>query len=217
MRLIRLLTLFFVVLSCQSLLAQDDYRSEIGVLGGSAFCLGDANSNLFVGNDFAYGIIYRHKLDTRLAISAQWNSTNVKSKLLLTDFSNPVNAFDFSAEFNFFDYENKVYRPNSKKHTLYMFAGLGAAIFNYEGAGAFGMSIPAGLGYKIMLGKRLNLNFIWTQRLFLSDKLEGLALFNDVNGLNGSNIYNNDWLTSVSVGLTLNIWKKECNCMKLKY
>jgi hypothetical protein len=195
-----------------SINAQDDYRSEIGVLGGNSFYLGDANNKFFANSQLGYGIIYRHKIDTRLAWSASWN----KTKVVGSTFSNPINAFDICGEFNFFDYENKIYRPNSKKQSLYLFGGLGF-MTSSSGTPAFAMSLPVGLGYKIMLGKRFNLNFIWSNRLMLTDNMEGVAALNDPDGLNGSNIFNNDVLTTFSVGLTYNIWKKDCNCMKLKY
>lgn len=75
-------------------------------------------------------------------------------------------------------------------------------------------SYPVGLGYKFMLGERLNLNLSWSNRLLLTDKMEGKSALNNANGLNGSNIFNNDLLSTFSVGLTYNIWKKSCNCLQ---
>ena len=42
--------------------------------------------------------------------------------------------------------------------------------------------------------------------------LESKADFNDHAELNGTNIFNNDMLSTLSVGITLNIWKKKCDC-----
>ena len=76
----------------------------------------------------------------------------------------------------------------------------------------FGVSIPFGVGFKMMIGDRLNLNVIWSSRMMFSDDLEGKKVFNDPAKLNGTNIFNNDMLSTLSVGITLNIWKKKCDC-----
>lgn len=217
LKIIRITVTAIFLAIFSSAFAQDDYRSEIGVLGGSSFYVGDANNRFFANSQLGYGFIFRSKIDTRLAWSATWTKTTVMG----STFTNPVDAIDLCGEFNYFDYENKIYRPNSKKKSLYLFAGLGF-MTSKSGAPAFSISLPIGLGYKIMLGKRFNLNLIWSNRLLLTDNLEGdktkgAGTLNDPDGLNGSNIFNNDVLSSFSVGLTYNIWKKECKCMKLNY
>ncbi|MBP6610426.1 MAG: acyloxyacyl hydrolase [Paludibacter sp.] len=217
LKLVRIAILSAMLMVTTLVAAQvDNYKAEIGVLGGSAFYLGEANNRLFKNNQFDFGLIYRHKLDPRIAVSAMWNSTKVVGGENATAFDNPVNAIDVVGEFNFFDYEDKVYKPNSRKHTLYIFAGLGGMIFPYTNSGGeslnFMFSYPVGLGYKIMLGKRFNVNLIWSNRLLLNDKMEGLPALNNNVNLNGSNILNNDGLSTFTVGLTFNIWKEKCNC-----
>lgn len=216
-KLIRTTIVAAMILFAGHASAQDEYRSEIGILGGVSYYQGDANTQLFANNQLAYGLLYRHKLDTRLAISGSWNKTLIAGMNGSVPFSNDINAFDVCGEFNFFDYENKVYRPNSKKHTLYLFAGIGGTLYPYSGATTFSMSMPFGLGYKIMLGKRFNLNFIWSNRWSFSDKLEGVPALNDAYGLNGTNNFNNDLLSTMSIGLTYNIFKKGCKCVKTSY
>jgi len=56
---------------------------------------------------------------------------------------------------------------------------------------------------------------MWTNRLMFSDNLEGLegaGKFDNPAELNGSNIFNNDMLSTLSIGITFNIWKKKCDC-----
>jgi hypothetical protein len=119
-----------------------------------------------------------------------------------------LNAFDLAGEFNFFSYERKEYLPFSKTFTPFIFAGVGGALGNSVAT----MSLPFGVGFKAMLGDRLNLNIMWSNRLMFNDNLEGKADFNDHAELNGTNIFNNDMLSTLSVGITLNIWKKKCDC-----
>lgn len=202
---------------------EDTYFAEIGVHGGSSYYLGDANNVLFKNAQLSYGLIYRQKFNPRLAAHLSWNSATVAGKGSIDNvnnisFNNRVNAFDLAGEFNFFSYERKEYLPFSKTFTPFIFAGVGGALGNSVAT----MSLPFGVGFKMMLGDRLNLNIMWSNRLMFNDNLEGKAdvndpekdkdVFNDHAKLNGTNIFNNDMLSTLTVGITLNIWKKKCDC-----
>lgn len=212
-KLIRYAITGFLLLLAGLVNAQEDtYFAEIGVHGGSSYYLGDANNVLFKNAQLSYGLIYRQKFNPRLAAHLSWNSTIVAGSGLIDDvnipFNNRVNAFDLAGEFNFFSYERKEYLPFSKTFTPFIFAGVGGAL----GDSVATMSLPFGVGFKMMLGDRLNLNIMWSNRLMFNDNLEGKADFNDHAELNGTNIFNNDMLSTLSVGITLNIWKKKCDC-----
>lgn len=213
-KLIRYAITGFLLLGAGLMNAQEDtYFAEIGVHGGSSYYLGDANNVLFKNAQLSYGLIYRQKFNPRLAAHLSWNSATVAGKGSIDNvnnisFNNRVNAFDLAGEFNFFSYERKEYLPFSKTFTPFIFAGVGGALGNSVAT----MSLPFGVGFKMMLGDRLNLNIMWSNRLMFNDNLEGKADFNDHAGLNGTNIFNNDMLSTLSVGITLNIWKKKCDC-----
>lgn len=212
-KIIRYAITGFLLLLAGLVNAQEDtYFAEIGVHGGSSYYLGDANNVLFKNAQLSYGLIYRQKFNPRLAAHLSWNSTTVAGKGIVdnvnTPFNNRVNALDLAGEFNFFSYERKEYLPFSKTFTPFVFAGVGGVLGNSVAT----MSLPFGLGFKMMIGDRLNLNIIWSNRLMFSDDLEGEVEFNEPAGLNGTNIFNNDMLSTLSVGITLNIWKKKCDC-----
>lgn len=213
-KLIRYAITGFLLLGAGLMNAQEDtYFAEIGVHGGSSYYLGDANNVLFKNAQLSYGLIYRQKFNPRLAAHLSWNSATVAGKGSIDNvnnisFNNRVNAFDLAGEFNFFSYERKEYLPFSKTFTPFIFAGVGGALGNSVAT----MSLPFGVGFKMMLGDRLNLNIMWSNRLMFNDNLEGKADFNDHAELNGTNIFNNDMLSTLSVGITLNIWKKKCDC-----
>lgn len=240
-KLIRYAITGFLLLLTGLVNAQEDtYFAEIGVHGGSSYYLGDANNVLFKNAQLSYGLIYRQKFNPRLAAHLSWNSTTVDGKGIVINFLSPlhlfsvgkrelyiddgsfnnrVNAFDLAGEFNFFSYERKEYLPFSKTFTPFVFAGVGTVIGNSietrlskKNSLPFGVSIPFGVGFKMMIGDRLNLNVIWSSRMMFSDDLEGKKVFNDPAKLNGTNIFNNDMLSTLSVGITLNIWKKKCDC-----
>ncbi len=197
--------------------AQNKSKAEIGINGGLSYYLGDANSTLFKNQELAYGVIYRQKLNPRFAIHANWNYTKVKgSKELyngtLIEFSNPVNVIDLCLEFNFFDLETKKYKPMSRSFSPFLYAGLGYSWYDYEGDSQNSSTIPFGVGFKWIATSRLNLNIMWTHRLFMSDMLEGNTRLNNLAGLNGSNIFNQDLLSSLTIGITFNIWNEGCDC-----
>jgi len=214
--MIKIIRILFTVCLCfvfNSLKAQDEYRSEIGVMGGGSYYLGDANNQLFTNNQLDYGLLFRQKLNTRLAMVACWNSTNVSG----STFTNKVDAFDLAGEFNFFDYDDKAYKPDSRKQTFFLQAGLGFMMYPYNNASSIMFSYNLGIGYKIMLGKRFNLNLVWSNKLLLTDQMEGTKSLNNPNGLNGSNLFNNDVLSTFTVGISYDIFKKPCKCLQYKY
>lgn len=213
-KIIRYAITGFLLLLAGLVNAQEDtYFAEIGVHGGSSYYLGDANNVLFKNAQLSYGLIYRQKFNPRLSAHLNLNSTMVAgdgliAKGIFFPYSNRVNTLDLVGEFNFFSYERKEYLPFSKTFTPFVFAGVGEVLGNSDGT----ISLPFGLGFKMMIGDRLNLNIIWSNRLMFSDDMEGVAEFNEPAGLNGTNIFNNDMLSTLSVGITLNIWKKKCDC-----
>lgn len=238
-KLIGLLVFICIAFNFSNINAQEEnYRAEIGIHGGGSFYLGDANEKLFHNTQTTFGLIYRQKFNQRIAVHLNWYNSSVKGGGILPDgtmveFNNPVNAIDFCGEFNFFDLEKKEYKPFSKVFSPFIFAGIGGILyknfdlelsaneFNKDYPHKFELSeqrklspsIPFGIGMKVMLGDRLNLNVMWSNRILFSDTLEGIEeSLNDPAKLNGTNIFNNDIFSTLSLGLTFNIWKDKCNC-----
>jgi hypothetical protein len=229
---LKLIRLFFLSVFCllsihvsSQEFELDEYRAEIGISGGGSYYLGDANSALFNSTQLSYGAFFRYRFNPRVAAKAEFESTKINGAF--TDqnstpvsFTNPVKSLDFTGEFNFFDLEKNEYKQYSKIFSPYIFAGVG--IMNYTGLDSantstsstrFIPSIPFGLGIKVKLGKRWNLNGQWTTRLLLADNLENRAELNNTNVLNGSNPFNNDFLSTFTVGISFDIWKKHCDCL----
>jgi len=204
MKLIRFLILGVLAMVSFPLAAQDEYRAEIGLNGGGSYYLGDANSQLFKNTQFAYSGFFRFCINPRLAAKIEIANTNVSG----TGFKIQALATDVCGEFNFFDLEKNEYKQFSKTFSPYIFGGFGGVVY----AQSFTMSIPFGVGMKVKLGKRWNLNAQWTTRLLLADNLEGLPELNNTNGLNGANPYNNDLLSTLTIGLSFDIWRKRCEC-----
>ena len=220
MKLIRLIIfgvlIFAPFISEAQDIEKDIYKMEIGVSGGGDYYLGDANSVMFTNMRVAYGGYLRYKFNPRLAIRAELNNATVAGNGIK---DNMVYVGDVCGEFNFFDLERNKYKKYSKLFSPYIFTGISlfTEVYNKQNLPEFG--IPFGVGLKIKLKNRWNLDFKWTNRLLLADNLEGyvapnvIGSFNNPNNLNGNNIFNNDLLSTFTVGISFDIWKKECDCM----
>jgi hypothetical protein len=211
LKVIRIYILSFICLISVNISAQDEYRAEIGINGGGSYYLGEANSQLFKNMQLAYSGFLRLSFNPRLSAKIEVTNTNVAG----TGFNNSVIVTDITGEFNFFDLEKNKNRQFSKIFSPYIFAGVGMMDYKYYTNITtlnINPSIPFGLGMKVKLGTRWNLNVQWTTRLLLADNLEGKPEFNNPNWLNGSNPFNNDILSSLTIGISYNIWKKVCDC-----
>ena len=213
LKVIRFIILCVICLVSVNLSAQDEYKAEIGINGGGSYYLGDANNQLFKNMQVAYSGFFRYCFDPRLAAKIELMNTSVSG----IGFNNAVLTTDITGEFNFFDLEKNKNKRFSKIFSPYIFAGIGLMSYKYTdttnvSSTKVNISIPFGIGMKVKLGNRLNLNVQWTTRLLLADNLEGTPGLNNSNNLNGSNPFNNDILSSLTIGLSFDIWKKHCDC-----
>jgi len=208
---------------------QDEFRAEIGILGGVAYYIGDANSIPFNNLTPAYGALFRYKFTPRFAARAEFTRTSVfgggfvgvtvpefPDYIHMVDarFDNPINVLDFAGEFNFFDLERSLNRRTSRIFSPYIFVGVGMMNYLYEGNEQFTLSLPFGVGIKLKLGQRFNFNAQFSNRLLFADNLEGISDFNNPRGLNGSNFLNNDMLSTLTIGITYNIWRRCPGCVQ---
>ncbi|MDP4240474.1 MAG: DUF6089 family protein [Bacteroidota bacterium] len=212
MKLIRLFIFGIFGLISFQLSAQDEYKAEIGIEGGGSYYLGEANSHPFSNMRMAYGGFFRYRFDQRLAARVELVSATVAGQGIN---DNSVYAGDLCGEFNFFDLEKNQYKQFSKTFSPYIFAGIGMMTGVYDGQTSPEFSLTFGVGLKVKLVDRWNLNIQWSNRVLLADNLEGTGIhstYNNSNSLNGSNILNNDLLSTFTVGLSFDIWKKHCDC-----
>ncbi len=213
-RIIGYTSVFLFFLFTQKSIAQVVYKAEVGFHTGISYYLGDANAVMFHHPLPDYGLVFRYNFNERLVAQAEFNNTAVTDGV---DFNNTINAFDVCGEFNFFDFIFREYRPDSRKYSTYIYAGLGMMYYDYNTKPQLKFSYPFGVGFKFRLLDRLKMNIQWSQRLLLTDQMEGLMIYNNPSGLNGSNLMNNDLLSTFTIGLTYDIWKKGCNCNNNSY
>ena len=217
-KLIRLLSLIVLLIFTRVLTAQEEfldadvYKAEIGFTGGGSYYLGDANSQLFKNMQPSYGGFFRYILNPRIAFRAELNKALIAGTFTYLNapiiLNQNVYSVDFCGEFNFFDLEKNPYKRLSKTFSPYIFVGIGGIYISTPE-----ISIPFGVGMKVKLGNRWNLNLQWSNKLLFADNMEGIQALNNPQKINGSNIFNNDLLSTLTVGISFDIWKKECECM----
>lgn len=221
-KLIRSVILVVFALNALQIWAQppvlDEYKAEVGINGGGSFYLGEDNGQLFKYIRPSLSGFMRYRFNTRLALRAELTSTTIAGATIK---DNQVYVGDLCGEFNFFDLEQNPYKRFSKPFSPYIFAGVGMLTDIYPGQKLPEVCLPFGIGMKIKLANRLNLNVQWCNRLLLADNLEGdtspsiSSKFNNPNNLNGTNMLNNDILSTFTIGISYDFWKKECSCLNI--
>lgn len=216
LKLIRLFLISVSSVICMQVSAQENYQAEIGVLAGGSYYLGDANNLLFYNMQPSYGVLFRYRYNQRVAIRAELSISNIGD--IKYNYSNSINSADFCAEFNFFDLERNENRMYSKIFSPYIFAGVGFMTDLFDKQGLPEPSLPFGLGIKVKISKRWNVNLQWSNKILLnSDYMENNPGLNNKSGINGTNIFNNDLLSTLTFGISFDFWKKQCECKMYQY
>jgi len=224
-KIVKQIAFFSIFFSFLKLDAQPKvYYSEIGALAGTSFYMGDYNKQLFKNAQPAYSFIFRQKFNPRIAAHANINYSNIliDSSYVNNGLVFPMDPYkcqmismDACAEFNFFSYEDKPFRPFSKKYTTFLFAGIGAGtgIYQLQNTDTISFkpfySIPFGIGFKAMLGSRFNFNALLTTRIVTP--FDNINFFAETPSTSTS-VFNKDFYTTISIGITYNIFRKDCDC-----
>lgn len=161
---------------------QAAYNHEIGLTGGTAFYLGDANHvTPFNRPGCSAGALYRYNIDTRWAIkvSARYVYVWGDSRDFGYVFPNGQSYANFergfvdaaaTVEFNFLDIGESKYYKGRYKATPYILLGIGLTTYTdmYANGNAYKCNIPFGIGGKWRINKRWTLGVEWTiHKLFI--------------------------------------------------
>ncbi len=212
---IRHIVLFFVCICVTNVTyARENFFCEIGPIGGISYYTGDAAVNVLNPISPSYGGIFRYKFNPRWVIAAKAQSTH--SNFMFDDKvqTNKLTEGDLTVEFNFFHLERNSYHMQAKTYSPYLFLGVGAGFYpqgsSHEAGAA--MYLPLGFGIKWNFAPRFNFNIEWQRQLFFKDNLEGIAGLNNTNNLNGANFFNNDLISTLTIGLTVNFGSEKKIC-----
>lgn len=158
------------------------YNHEIGLTGGTAFYLGDANhATPFNRPGWSAGAFYRYNIDTRWAVkvSARYAYVQGDSRDFGYVFPNGQSYAAFergfvdataTVEFNFLDIGESKYYKGRYKATPYILLGIGLTTYTdmYANGNAYKCNIPFGIGGKWRIDKRWTVGIEWTiHKLFI--------------------------------------------------
>ncbi|MDR0995226.1 MAG: DUF6089 family protein [Tannerella sp.] len=195
-------------------LAAQEYKYEIGGMGGIASYMGDLNKNTPLKDiQPALGGIFRYNPNLRWAVKANllWGKVSGSTKGLddlLPDnaqLSFDRNLFELGGqmEFNFFPYSDKYAYKGAKRISPYALAGLGLTVAAGNGSTFASLNIPLGVGVKYKLRHRLNLGCELSVRKLFGDGLEGKAQLNNPYQISENSVWKNrDWYVFLLLSLT---------------
>ena len=207
-------------------------HSEIGLMGGTSYYLGELNHSKQIINkvNLSVGLFYRKNTSNRYALrfGANYGKISASDKFNNLSF-NDFRQLSFSSsllegygvlEFNFLPFEIGNYRTSP--FSPYVFIGAAIFLVNPEienegtiaissSGGLTSFSIPFGLGFKFDLGGNWGLGVEWGMRKTYTDEIDGLSqTFN--SGYQLSNSQNNDWYSILVITLNYKILTESDHC-----
>lgn len=209
-------------------------NSEIGILGGTSYYIGELNPSVQIMNKTrpAIGVFYRKNTSKRyalriganygkLAATDEFSSTKLSEFRQLSFSSDLWEAYGV-LEFNFIPYQINNYSTSSSSFTPYVFIGIAAFRVNpsvkNEGGGnvssrgaIIAPSVPFGFGIKFNFVGNLGLAIEWGMRKTITDQIDGLSGTYS-GGYQLSNTQNKDWYSIVGITLNYKILTKTDNC-----
>lgn len=188
---------------------------EIGAQAGCGYYVGDATQHIFQNVREAYGLHFRYKFTPRWAVVANGMQHTIVGPIPnKTDlWKNHMLNMDATAEFNFFRFGEKQYDKRYQPITPYIFAGIGMSVYGKNWSlNTLGGYVPLGFGLKWKFSDHCGLNLKWQHNIYFSDNLEGRGEWNNLYGLNGSNWFNCDVTSQLTLGLVVEFGKVKQIC-----
>ena len=212
------------------------FHLDGAVMAGLGYYVGDATSGIFQDVQMAAGAQLRYKFDQRWSLQVKGLWQPIAYSVDNQYYHNPVWNIDMTAEFNFFRFGMHPYDQRVKTISPFIFIGVGTSLCKRvaslksepmevrDGYNIPNMYIPLGIGVKWKFAERWQLQASWQHQVYVcnGDYLEGLDNpngidLNDSYELNGINIMNNDLLSSLTVGIVYEFWKKGEICVHCEY
>lgn len=176
----KVLSLIILSLISLGLFAQG---GNIGAFVGASYYNGEVNpQKVLYMPSMAYGIMYRHDINNRMALKFQGDYTILKASdanskneyQIIRNYSFSNIIWDLGAQFelNFLDFNTEDFMTNY--FTPYISTGV---YLGYEPASAvpFFVSVPIEFGFKYALTKKITIGAMWQYRWTSSDQIDGLT------------------------------------------
>ena len=230
MRFLKIITVLFLLFSLNGF---SQKHSELGVMLGTSYYIGELNRATPIVNDVnpAVGIFYRRNTSNRYALrfGVNYGKLSASDNFSKTPFSD-FRQLSFSSdlyegygilEFNFLPYSIGNYRVSP--FSPYVFIGAAAFMVNPDiesevsnnviSTGSnVSFSIPFGVGVKFTIAKSWGVGVEWGVRKTFTDEIDGLSE-TYINTYQLSNSQNNDWYSIVGITLNYKILTKDMRCI----
>jgi hypothetical protein len=205
-------------------------KSDIGIIGGASYYMGDINqSRHFYAPSPAAGIIYRYNLNPRhsfrfsgIYTSLKGNDSDFEDAFQqdrLISFKTRIIDLAITTEFNFMDYQPTKLRKN--RYSPYVSAGIGYASVMASDVHSLSAALDPntkaksstilmfGGGFKYNIARRWSMGAEWTFRKTLNDMLDGTE---NIGSDQGVFFHNNDWYSIIGLFITYKIfnWREDC-------
>jgi hypothetical protein len=223
---IRTFVLLFVLLVGATAVAQE-YKYEIGGMGGTSMYMGDANqTSLFQGLNPSFGAVFRRNFNFRWALKADLmmgkitgdtqNIDNVFPNDEQVAFSRNFFKSGGQMEFNFLPYSDKFAYLNTSRLSPYLLAGLGLTVAPGKGSTFVGLNLPLGVGLKYKIRNRINLGLEYAVHKLFGDHFdapskEGFNLDNPYKITSGV-LKNKDWYNTFMFSVTWDFGPNDRKC-----
>lgn len=178
---------------------------EVGLQGGLGYCIsGEKYPHPFMHNTETWGAQFRYKFDRRWALQLKeqgmFRTQPAKDKVVL---DTAVISIDLTAEYNFYRFGIDEHNIFVKRLSPYIFLGIGVTMVPDDD---FLVAIysPVGVGLKWNFAERWQLQAAWQHQIYWSktgDLLDGEANYNKPELTIKNNIFNNDLVSTITVGI----------------
>ena len=212
-----ILLLLLLVFPSKNITAQR--KSDIGLIGGVSYYMGDLNhTRHFYSPSPAGGLIYRYNLNPRhsfrfsgIYTSLKGNDSDFKDGFQQqrnSSFKTSIIDLAITTEFNFRDYQPTKLRKD--RYSPYVSAGIGyASNLSSNVAAESAATLIFGGGFKYNLTRRWSMGVEWTFRKTLNDMLDGTE---NIGAENNVFFHNKDWYSIVGIFITYKVfnWREDC-------
>lgn len=212
----------YILAECHDIMAQEDYRFDIGGGVGMTGYLGDANtSNLWQHPSWDAELLFRYIATPRWNFKTNFYIGGLNGNSAdMTNVFPSGNTYKFStvfyeigelAEFNFFNYGiGETYR-HLKRYTPYIAAGVGVTVWSVSHQSGAALCIPLGVGFRYKPSRRLNLTVEFLMKKTFTDRLDGKDL-DDPIGIKSSFMKNTDWYSTLTFTVSYEFSKRCATC-----
>ncbi len=205
----------------------DEYRAELGLLGGTSFYIGDANpTKIFNRPGVAFGILARYNINPRYTL--KFSVTRAEIAGDTRDYPNkyPMDRYAFferelwdvglNIECNFLDYGLPSYKHGTKWFSPYIFVGAGLMGMDdkLNDMTQISFNLPFGAGVKFKILNRFNAGLEWSMHTLFVDNVDAVdensRLLDNPYGFEGiSKIKNNDRYSIAKVFVSIDLFKRK--------